>query len=331
MVRRSLALVGALIVVILLVIAVRGCIDARRNRALKEYARDVGALLQQSGQQSTTLFNLLSGKGGPEQEVSLENTLNTLRGESAALVDRAHAADVPDELKRAQRYLLDALEFRRDGLAEIADALPVALSDRNRRQGSDNVARQMRDFLTSDTIYSGRVEAKLRKPLAKAGVLDEVGVPKSQFLPDIAWLDPGTVADRISRIRTGRGGAPATPGLHGDALGSVTLGGQTLTPGGSATITLASNPQFQVQVTNQGQSTETDVPVKIAIGRGPDAIDREGRLDSIPAGQTKSLTIPLRGSPPTGQNVPIQVTVEAVPGEKKTDNNKGSFSAIFTR
>jgi hypothetical protein len=29
--------------------------------------------------------------------------------------------------------------------------------------------------------------------------------------------------------------------------------------------------------------------------------------------------------------VPIQVTVEAVPGEKKTDNNKASFSAIFTR
>ena len=331
MVRRSLALVGALIVVVLLVIAVRGCVDARRNSAMKNYVRDVGALVQESDQQSRTLFNLLSGKGGSEQGVRLENTLNTLRGESAGLVDRARAADVPDELKRAQRYLLDTLEFRRDGLAEIADALPVALSDRNRRQGSDDVARQMQDFLASDVVYAGRVEPNLRKPLRKAGLLDEVGVPRSQFLPDIVWLDPTTVADRVGRIRSGRGGAAATPGLHGDALGTVTLGGQTLTPGGSATITLASNLQFQVQVTNQGQSTETDVPVRITIGRGPDAIDLDGRLDSIPAGQTKSLAIPLRGSPPTGQNVPIQVTVEAVPGEKKTDNNKGSFSAIFTR
>jgi hypothetical protein len=41
--------------------------------------------------------------------------------------------------------------------------------------------------------------------------------------------------------------------------------------------------------------------------------------------------VALDGQPPTGQNVPITVEVAAVPGEEKTDNNKQTFSAVFTR
>ena len=53
-------------------------------------------------------------------------------------------------------------------------------------------------------------------------------------------------------------------------------------------------------------------------------------LASIAAGETKPVEMPVAARPPTGQNVPVTVEVDAVPGEKKTDNNKGSFSVIFT-
>jgi hypothetical protein len=43
------------------------------------------------------------------------------------------------------------------------------------------------------------------------------------------------------------------------------------------------------------------------------------------------VSIPVKKTPPTGQAVPITVEVQPVPGEKKTDNNKQTFSAIFTR
>jgi hypothetical protein len=42
-------------------------------------------------------------------------------------------------------------------------------------------------------------------------------------------------------------------------------------------------------------------------------------------------SIPLGQNPPTGQALPVTVEVEPVAGEKKTDNNKQTFSAIFTR
>jgi hypothetical protein len=328
MVRRTAAAGGGLLVLILLVLGVRGCLDARQERAFKDYVQDVSAVIQESDQQGKALFELLSAPGGRDEAVDVENGLNGFRVQSAQLVDRARDTDHPDELSTAQRYLLETLEFRRDGLAEIADALPTALGDQDRRQGTEQVTLQMQSFLSSDVIYSQRFVPSLAAELRKEDVSERV--PRSQFLPDIDWLDPGFVSDRVSRIRTG-GGGQAAPGLHGNGLGTVSLGGQALTPGGSATIKVSRNLEFQVQVTNQGESTETDVTVRVTAGRGGDAVEAEAQLDTIGAGETKTVAVPLRDEPPTGQNVPITVEVEAVPGEEKTDNNKQTYSAIFTR
>ncbi len=159
-----------------------------------------------------------------------------------------------------------------------------------------------------------------------------VTVPDSTFIPDIKWLDPTVVADAIAGVRSGEGASDeASGGLHGNGLVGVSLGGVALTPGGSATVQLSSDVAFDVQVANQGENTETDVEVQITVGSGSDAIDLTGTIDSIAAGETKSVSIPLEEQPPTGQNVSIKVDVKPVPGEKKTDNNTQTYSVIFTR
>jgi hypothetical protein len=141
------------------------------------------------------------------------------------------------------------------------------------------------------------------------------------------------VADRVGKLGGGGGGprGPAAPGLHGNGLAGATLGGQALQPGGSASIRLTDDLELEAQVANQGENTETDVKVNVTIGKGGDAIKLEKVLDEIAAGETKTVTIPIAERPPTGQNVPIAVEIEAVPGEEKTDNNTGEYSAIFTR
>ncbi len=117
-------------------------------------------------------------------------------------------------------------------------------------------------------------------------------------------------------MRAGGGGTDeeAAPGLHGNGLVGVSLGGVALTPGGSATVTLSDDTSFDVQVANQGENTETDVNVKVKVGSGDDAIELEKPLDEIAAGETKTVTIPLGEQPPTGQSVPVEVEVEAVAG-----------------
>ncbi len=321
---------------ILFLLLLRGCLGAREERGLKDYVRDVRAIADQSGSQSEEMFKTLSEPGRGVSDVDRENSLKGLRAQAEQLVDRArNDIDAPDDLKAAQENLIETLEFRRDGIGKVVDILPTALSGQEKKQGAQRLADQMGFFLTSDVIFAARVRPNMDSVLREKEIINEVQLPESQFLPDRAWLIP----DEVTKLLKGGGKSgssdrsdeEASPGLHGTGLGTVSLGGQQLTEGGSATVRLGEDTSFSVQVINQGENDETDVPVKITIGKGDEAIDIEENIDEIKQGQTETVEVPLSDQPPTGQSVPINIDVGAVPGEDKTDNNKQSYSAIFTR
>jgi hypothetical protein len=331
MVRRTIAIVGGVIVLILLVLLVRSCFNARKENAIKDYANNSAELLRASKVEGDGLFQLLQGEGGADRTTAIINQLNGYRAESATLVDRANRLDVPGDLNSAQNELLSVLELRRDGLADITDALRVALGDQNRREGSDDVAKQMQVFLASDVVDTLRYRKDLYDVLNDHD-LSAPDLPKKGFVPDIEWLQPDFVADQVNALRTGSGGGgTATPGLHGNGIAAVSLGGVALAPGGSASVQLTENLSFEVQVQNQGENTENDVTVTVTVGDGGDADEREKTIDTIAPGEIQTVTIPLDKQPATGQNVPIKVTVKPVPGEQKTDNNTQESSVIFTR
>lgn len=301
---------------------------------MKDYVREATDLVEVSDQQGDALFALLGGDGGDggqDQAVDYENTLNGYRVESAQLVDRARALDHPSDVDKAHDYLIEVLEFRRDGLKGIADSLPTALGDQDRREGTEEVTAQMQNLLASDVIYSQRYDPELQRALEQNDLADSVRRPASSFVPEIQWLQPDYVAERVSELRSGQGGGgDAAPGLHGNGIGTVSIGGQALPDGGSATVTLGDDLTVEAQMVNQGENTETDVNVTATIGRGDDAIEASESLDSIAAGETKAVTIAIGEQPPTGQSVPVVVEIERVPGEEMTDNNRLSASAIFT-
>jgi hypothetical protein len=331
MVRRTIAIVGGVIVLILLVLLVRSCFDARKENAIKNYANDSAELLRASKVEGDGLFQLLQGQGGADQATSIINQLNGYRSESASLVDRANRLDVPGDLNDAQNELLSVLELRRDGLAKITDALRVALGDQNRREGTTEVAKQMQVFLASDVVDTLRFRGDLYEVLNNED-LSAPALPKNGFVPDIQWLQPDFVANQVNALRTGTGGgSAAAPGLHGNGIAAVSLGGVALAPGGSASVQLTGNLAFEIQVQNQGENTENDVTVTVTVGDGGDAATREKTIDTIAAGEIQTVTIPLDKQPATGQNVPIKVEVKPVPGEQKTDNNTQESSVIFTR
>jgi hypothetical protein len=332
MVRRAIAVGAGLVVVFLLVFLVRSCREAQKEQAFKDYVRDVGAFVGESQDQSKNLFDLL--EQGGQSPVELQNTVNGYASEAAQLVDRAKKTDHPGELDAAHRYLIETLEFRRDGLKGIAADLPRALGDRGDK-AIENIAAQMQNFLASDVIYSQRFHPRLSSELRKENLLDDEKPPRSGFLRDVDWLITATVADRISRIGSGSGdgGGAVAPGLHGTGLGTVTVqpGGQVLNEGSATQIKAAPNLSLAVQVMNQGENDEKNVTVKVSIRGAGKAIVLEEKLAAITAGQTKTVNVPLSSTPPTGQPVTIQVEISAVPGEKKTDNNKASFPAVFVK
>lgn len=332
-VRRGIAAGGGLILLILLIFVIKGCRDSAREQAFKDFDRNVAALMQESNQDSRSLFGLLA-RPGTQSPVQLSTSVNTTRNHAQGLVDRAKRLDTPDELATAHRYLVDTLEFRRDGVTAVATELPTALGSANTDAAAARIAAAMQEFLASDVIYNQRTLPDMKKETAKQGLTGQVSFQQSRFLLDLGWLSPTTVADRMSRIRSGTGTTgPVAPGLHGTGLGTVTVkpGGQTLTPGAAAQLKVSPNTTFDAQVMNQGQNDEKQVRVRLTITGAGKPIVVTQTIPSITAGQTTTASIPLAATPPTGLPVTIRVEALPVPGEKNTTNNRQQFSAVFTR
>ena len=329
MVRRTIAIGGGLLLFILAVLLFRGCLDARKERAMEDYVRDSNELVDLSKAESRTLFDILQAPDADQEAVSNANQVNGLRSDSATLSDRARDLDVPDEFSSAHDYFQEALDLRRDALARIADELPGALAEEERRQSTEVIAQTMQVLSASDVLMRARFHTELEDELEAADVNEEPPGPGAlTFVDDLDWVNPDFVADQIAGIRGADG--TAAPGLHGNGLGTVSLAGTALVPGGPATVPLAQDAAFDVEVVNQGESTETDVRVTVTVGSGGDALELEETIDEIAAGEAKIATIPLSEQPPTGQNIGITVRVEPVPGEEVTDNNEGEFTVIFT-
>jgi len=323
--RRLLALVLGAALLLLLVIATRGCLDARADRAYREYARDVAALSDESVEQSKSLFEVLRG-GGTEEAVELQSTVNGFRTQAEQLVDRAHALDPPDRMAGPNRFLAYSLEFRRDGLAGIATELPVALGEQDRDGATARIARDMRDFLVSDVLFAQRVAPDLREGLAERDLAPESELP-GEFLPSTDWLEESTVSERLGALREGPGEVGA--GARGLALGVVTAGGETLNESAPTQITAAQDLSFSVQIQNQGAVPEEQVEVSIAITGGAAPLTVERTLETIPAGGSETATLPLADTPPTDKPVTVTIKVDSAEGEGRTDDNESSYPATF--
>jgi hypothetical protein len=328
--RRLVALAIGVVLVLLLLLLVRGCRGAREESAVKDYVRDLSSLTSESGQGSATLFGLLRnpGRRGP---VELLTDVNGSAVQAAQLVERARDLDPPDRLTRAHGYVIEALEFRRDGLATVGRVLPSALGDAGRGEATARLAAAMQGFLVSDVLYSRRVQPVARRALAGEDYASEVDIPGGRFLPDLEWLRPPGVDARLARARRAGDGAGArpAPGLHGTGLAAVTIGGQPVAPGRPARIPRGGDRTARVRIQNQGESPERDVTVRVRIAGAGEPIEFERAVEQLEVGAAETVTIPLAGMPPPGRPVTISVVVEPVPGEKKVENNRVSAPAVF--
>ena len=263
----------------------------------------------------------------------LQTNISGYRIAADTQLKQARAFKVPDEMEAAQRSLLIALEFRRDGLGFIAGRIRTALGDAGAAANAAilQIAGQMQAFLASDVIYRARVAPLIKRALADAKITGQ-RIPDTKFLPGIEWLSEKTVAARLGQQLSGgskRTGTPA-PGLHGTGLESVTVGQTKLNPDGANRLPAAADTAFVVRFTNQGENDEFDVRVVLRVEGGPKALRVAKTVDTVARGQTAEVTLELGQKPPTGTAVTVKVEVAKVPGEQKLDNNKASYDVFFT-
>lgn len=343
---RQLVALGIIVVIcILLVFAVSSCVSNSKKSALRDYSRDVTALLAASNDEvATPLFSALSSGEGANV---LQPAVNNLRVIAEQQATRAEGLNAPDDDRgrSAQHALEMAMNFRARAVRIIAERIPAALAD---GETSDNaitgIAGQMQVLLSSDVVLLLRTKPLVDEALADADISGaDIQAPRS--VPSVSWLEGDTVRDQLSGAGGDSGGGggggsssgsvtdrsdqePATPGSHGTGIVGVSMGGTALQAG---TTTTVSGTAVEIQIANQGDSDESNIEVGATFtpsGGGSPAF-RKGTLRQIASGAEATVTINLPNSVRAGQSGSLKVEVGGVPGEQTLDNNTATYDVTI--
>ncbi len=330
MVRRRIAAGVGVVVLIAIVLLIDGCLKSGKEEALKKYNHEAGQLVGESDQQvAQPLFAGLAGASS-EPPLNVEQKVNELREVAQRQAEQAKRLSVPGELDAAQRYFTLALNLREEALAKIAPLVREALGGKG-KQASSSIAGTMEMFLASDVIYSQRVAPLIQQELA-AGGIHGLSTASTQFLPNLGWLEPSTVEERL----TGKSSVAAqsgqiAPGTHGSALKGVSVGSTNLEPESTGTVNHlsgGSTPMFKVMVEDSGSNSETDVKVEVTVTAGGVQYKDSRTIAKTEPGVTATVGIPVE-KVPLGAAARVVVYVQPVPGETNLENNKGSYLAVF--
>lgn len=331
LVRRAVAAGVALILLILIVVGIKGCLDSRRKDAMRSYANNVSQLVNQSDQQvGQPLFTALESSQG-KSPLDVQVQIDQLRVNAEGQAQQARNLSVPGQMGGAQQHFLLVMDLRAEAVKRVADNIRSALGGQTASQAVSTIAGEMESLLASDVIYARRVKPLVEQQLRDQGI-NAPSVASTQFVPDLGWVVPDTVAQRIVGHTVGGSGGAVKPGLHGHSMQSVSVGSTTLTPGTTVNaIKLTPNAAFDVKVVNGGTNDEFGVVVTLKIQGSGAPITLSKTIDTSKAGATTDVLIPLGQTPPVGTPLRITATVAPVPGEKNLANNALSYLAVFSR
>jgi hypothetical protein len=319
--RRALALGAALVLLILIVLGVKGCLNARKHRALSDYAGNVSQIVAVTQQRSNLLFGKLS-EPGTLSVTEFVAEVNADRSAMDSYRARIESLDTPGDMSNAQTSLKLVYELRDSAMAEIAGQMSTALGDVGSAKAAEKISKQMQTLMASDILYAATVRPEINRVLEDNGIQGD-DVPKSVFLPDgTKWLNGGAVSAALGSVNGSTGSA--TPGIHGLGLFGASVNGTELEPESTTAVSSEGTPEVEVQVQNQGESTENGITVSVTVNGGNTL---QGSISSISAGETGSAIIPLTPAP-TGKAT-LEVDVRPVPGEKVSNNNKGTYTVEF--
>jgi len=337
-IRRAVLGLGLVLIVVLLGLAVKGCRDSRAEQALKDYNSKVSGIASESQQTGQEFFKLFEQDQPSASD--LQTQINSLRVQAERTLQQAQGVSVPGDMVPAQQSLLIALELRRNAIAAVGEQIRTALGDSGDQadKAIGSMAGQMSAFSASDVLYKARVVPFIQDALKAKEIGGQV-LSTSKFLPNVDWLSTQFIAQKLDQqLTSGSGssdggkGQPTGPGLHGTGLNATSAGDQQLTPGVPNQITYTPGMTFFVSFTNQGDNDEFNVKVTLRIeSESSSPITLTTNVPSIAKGAKATAELKLNRTPPLGTSAQIRVTVAAVPSEKKTDNNKATYPALFKR
>jgi hypothetical protein len=321
MLRRLLALGGALVILILIVLGVKGCLDARARGALSDYARSVEQIVNETDQTSKAFFSKLEDPG----TLSVTEFTGQVEADSSAMdnyASRVEGLSAPGEMGSAQKSLELVYELRSSAMEAIADKMPTALGEAGAPKATAAIAKQMQKLLAADVVYETVIRPEINGQLADNGIEGD-DVPKSTYLPGgTKWLDEAEVKSALGAV-SGSSGGTASPGLHGLGLVTVRIGETELVEEAPNSVVVEGTPEVEVEVQNQGESTENGITVVVTAN----GTETTQEIPTLEPGAAETAVVPLTPTP-EGETT-LEIEAEPVPGEHVTTNNEATYTVNF--
>jgi hypothetical protein len=322
--RLALLIAGAILLAVVLVLVVNNCRGNQKKAKYQDYMESVNGPASESAQIGKELNDTLTTPGIKLAE--LRSRLEGLREQQAQVVANASELDAPGPLREQQQSLVEAMQFRVNGLAGLSAAFADVQGTPSTAKSGESLAVQAQRLIASDVVYLDLFKQPSESVMNSEGVRG-VPVPASVFVTNPDFGSPTFWKQTVDRLTQ----SPQSGGLHGNQITSVVAqpGNQRLSTTEDNTIQVTDNLSFQVNVKNSGDSQETQVVVTLTIQQQP-VIKKEQKIPVISPGETKTVVFSKLGPPTFGAPVKLKVSVDPVPGESNTANNTYEYPVIFS-
>ena len=317
----------AILVIVLLAVWVQGCAGTDDQTAYGDYLASVGEVGSDSAKIGADLATLLTTPGLTQTE--LETKLGGFVQRQQLDVERAGDLNPPGPLTPANAHAVEALQLRVNGLQGLLDTFRATKDTDDQAAAGEQLAAWGSRLEASDVIWKDLFQGTAQATMTSEGI-EGLTPPPSVFVENSELYTARSMSSIWQRVHgASTGGTPS--GLHGSSLGytKVLPQGIQLSTATETKITTSVDTAFEVGVTNSGEFQEVGVKVKLTIPRQPTPIVKTGTVDVIDPGETKTVTFSDFPDFPYQENATVQVSIEPVAGETKTDNNTAEYPVIF--
>ncbi|MDQ3066308.1 MAG: hypothetical protein M3R12_04010 [Actinomycetota bacterium] len=331
---RLLGLIAfAILVVVLLLLWVQSCQEDAKRDAYGDYMTNISAVGRDSERVGRELSDVLTTPS--IKPADLQKQLAGLVQQQQLGTDRARRLEPPGPLRASHQEALEALDFRTDGLAGLAEAFRRTQGSKDAAAAGALLASQAERLVTSDVVWDDLFKDPAVSVLQQEEI-SGVEVPDSNFVqtPDLASNSSMVpIWERINgSAASGSPGGGTTGGLHGTNIEGVKVvpGDQQLSTSTENTVEASTDLAFAVSVANSGDSQEVKIEVTLTIQQSPTPIVKKQTIDIINPDETKTVVFRDFPSVDFGERRVMRIDVDPVPEEKNTGNNSAEYPVIFS-
>ncbi|MGZ4256949.1 MAG: CARDB domain-containing protein [Gaiellaceae bacterium] len=324
----------AILIIVLFVFWIQSCQASSKTSTYKTYMTKIAEVASSSQQIGRQLSQDLLAPG--VKRTQLEQQVSGLARQEQLDVNRAQGITPPGTLRDEHQAVIQALQYRYNGLTGLARALASTASEKSVSKAAPLLTAQMQRLLASDVIWDDSFKGPADAELKRQGVTgtNDAGGP---LVPDSTILQTDELASttamtsvlqRLSGAASAGTGCPCGTGLVST---KVEPSGKELTTSSQSTIVVTVDMAFQVTVSNTGRSQVFNVPVKLTIEQskgGP--ITKSTKIPFLNPGESTTVTFKNIPTPNFSTPATIKVEVTPVAGETFTSNNSADYPVIFS-